>query len=55
MLSKLWCFLFGHTFWAKAHVRFTDEKDTFGRPISTYRWEKQKFCLVCEKDADGIQ
>jgi len=50
MLTKLWCFLFGHKFIAKGFTGNVVESDNgLGMPIKSamYRWEAQKWCLRC--------
>lgn len=48
MLTKLWCWLFGHRDYAKA---ITGNVSPDGFPM--YRWEKQKFCLCCGRENES--
>lgn len=53
MLTKLYCWLFGHRFWTKA---YTNELTGTKHPITGelghfYRHEKMPFCLRCESEA----
>lgn len=50
MIPKVICWLWGHKFWIKAHTGEALGLDPIGRTIYAYRWEKQKFCLRCNKE-----
>jgi hypothetical protein len=54
MLSRLWCWLFGHKFWCKAYTGGSGIEDLMGREIMYYRWERQKFCACCGCDAPKL-
>lgn len=54
MLKRLICYLWGHKVIVKAYtgdvVHQTDRLTLNVVEVPMYRWEKQKFCLRCEKD-----
>ena len=53
MLTRLYCWLFGHKFWTKVYSkRKTDTRSyVIDPPLLFYRYEKQPFCLRCESEA----
>ena len=53
MLTRFYCWLFGHNFWAKVYSgKKTGTRDSItGQPVLFYKYQKQPFCLRCESKA----
>lgn len=53
MLKALWCIIWGHKMLAKAHTGTMEVSERLTGSlikIPVYQWEKQKYCLRCEKE-----
>ena len=48
MLIRLWCWLFGHKTITKAYTGNKLEQN--GAEVLLYKYERQKFCIHCERD-----
>lgn len=52
MLTRLWCWLFGHKFWEQAatgnYIEVTDPVTYTTVKKALYRWELQSHCVRCE-------
>ena len=52
MLTRFYCWLFGHKFWLKVYSKKKADTRSYviDPPILFYRYEKQPFCLRCENE-----